>query len=144
MELKHLLTFRVAGQTQPKMRHILYAEGNPLMRQTVEQYLAVRGYSVASVADGQELMDRLTTEADDFDVILTSLHIPVMSGVEVLQKVRAHPLFRRVPVIVMTGDSRPEVQAAIEANDGVYFPKNNLEMDVDSLWHALKLAEIWP
>src|SRR3990172_8962922 len=56
-------------------------------------------YLVQSARDGREAARLLETES--FDVVVTDISMPEMSGVELLQIVRQHDL--DVPVVLVTG-----------------------------------------
>jgi len=62
------------------------------------------------VEDGEELMDYLHQRgkfsargsAPRPGLILLDLNMPRKNGLEALREIRAHPLFRRIPVVVLT------------------------------------------
>ncbi len=71
--------------------------------------LSGRGHEVAAVGDGEAAVERLA--ADSFDVLLTDLKLPGLSGLEVLAAARRrHPA---LPVVVLTAYGT--VAAAVEA-----------------------------
>jgi PAS domain S-box-containing protein len=68
-------------------RHVLLAEDNP-----VNQLLAVRllqnaGHTVVTARNGQEALDLL--RAGGFDVVLMDIQMPVMGGLEAIERIRA-------------------------------------------------------
>ena len=44
------------------------------------------------------------------DLLLTDLNMPGMDGFEIINWVRAHPLFANLPIVVMSSSSEPEDQ----------------------------------
>jgi EAL domain-containing protein (putative c-di-GMP-specific phosphodiesterase class I) len=66
-------------------------------------------YDVVVVQSGEAALDAI--KARQFDVILSDIQMPGMTGVELLSTVRRHDL--DVPVILMTG--APTVETAIDA-----------------------------
>jgi two-component system response regulator len=62
------------------------------------------------VRDGAEALDFLLAEGryeqrnprDLPQVVLLDLKLPKLSGLEVLERMRSHPLLKRVPVIILT------------------------------------------
>jgi two-component system, chemotaxis family, response regulator Rcp1 len=60
------------------------------------------------------------------DLILLDLNLPRLPGRELLQRIRATPALRSVPVIVLTTSRRPEdVQGAYAAGANTYIEKPN-------------------
>lgn len=62
--------------------------------------LDMAGYNSESVYDGLEAMRRLSNSQPD--VVLLDLQLPGMSGVDILQKMRADERMKTIPVVVIT------------------------------------------
>ena len=89
--------------------HILVVEDRESLRRMLERALEQEGYRVSTCADGEQAADRLAEES--FDLVLTDLKLPGMSGIEVLRASReAQP---RLPVVVLTAFGT--VGTAVEA-----------------------------
>ncbi len=71
--------------------------------------LARHGVIVETACNGREAAERVRAGA--FDVIVSDITMPEMTGLELLRTVRARDL--DVPVVLMTGE--PTVQSAVEA-----------------------------
>ena len=65
--------------------------------------LGPRGYSVITAPDGKAGLDLALKEAPD--LILTDVNMPRMTGIEVLEKLRADAETADTPVIVLTAKS---------------------------------------
>lgn len=78
---------------------VLVAEDEHLAALVVEDALVEQGYHVVLARDGREALD--LAETLDFDVLLTDLAMPRVTGWELISLLRA----RRadLPVVVMTG-----------------------------------------
>jgi len=88
---------------------ILIVEDRDSLRRMLERALAGEGYEVTSAADGDAGRARVAGES--FDLVLTDLRLPGVSGLEVLAACRdAQP---ETPVVVLTGYGT--VAAAVEA-----------------------------
>src|SRR5579864_1390805 len=88
---------------------ILLVEDRDSLRRLLARALADDGYEVAASATGGDAVRLLGERA--FDLVLTDLKLPDLSGLEVLAASRqAQP---RVPVLVLTGFG--SVAAAVEA-----------------------------
>jgi DNA-binding response OmpR family regulator len=83
----------------PERGTILVVDDEPaLLRATVRQ-LSTAGYSVTPCSDGASAADLLS--ADVFDVVLSDIELPGLTGVELLKLLRQRGI--EVPVILMTG-----------------------------------------
>jgi DNA-binding NtrC family response regulator len=104
---------------------ILIVEDRDSLRRMLERALGQEGYEVTTAADGQAAL-RLLAERG-FDLVLTDLKLPDLSGIEVLAASRQ--VQPRVPVVVLTGYGT--VGAAVEAMKlGAYdFLEKPLEID---------------
>jgi len=71
--------------------------------------LTSHGYRVETAHDGSAAERAL--QAASFDVILSDIDMPTMTGIELLERVRTHDL--DVPVVLITGN--PSVETAIKA-----------------------------
>jgi len=82
-------------------KRILIADDSPTVRTALTHALEKAGYQLASVADGQEAVNRL--KAEQFDLLLLDMEMPVMGGLEVLQWIRDGKGPHPTPVLVVTG-----------------------------------------
>ncbi len=82
------------------------------------------GYEVATAADGEEAWEVLQRRGQDFQAILLDRIMPNMSGLEVLEKIKAHPTLHAIPVIMQTSaDATHEVLEGIQAGAYYYLTK---------------------
>ena len=82
-----------------KQEHILVADDDAVIREGLRRVLGREGYQVETQPNGRLAMDRL--QEASFDLLITDLKMPGMSGLEVLQAVRV--LQPEMPVILITG-----------------------------------------
>ncbi|KIH76224.1 two component, sigma54 specific, transcriptional regulator, Fis family [Geoalkalibacter ferrihydriticus] len=88
---------------------ILVVDDESVIREGIRRILENNKYRVDVAASGQVAVERL--QEDDFDIVVTDLKMPGMSGMEVLKAIRI--LQPDVPVIIITGYST--VDTAVEA-----------------------------
>jgi EAL domain-containing protein (putative c-di-GMP-specific phosphodiesterase class I) len=99
-----------SAETAPASRaRILIADDESAVLRALAQGLEGAGFLVTTANDGARAM-RYLAEAS-FDVVLTDVRMPGMSGLELLRAVRERDL--EVPVLLMTG--APDVESAAEA-----------------------------
>jgi signal transduction histidine kinase len=78
---------------------LLVIDDDPLLAETLSALLRILGHEVAIATSGEEGLTRLAAER--FDLVLTDLGMPEMSGWEVAQAVKAR--WPKLPVILVTG-----------------------------------------
>lgn len=91
------------------MAKILIVDDEKSLRVTLGAILRGGGYAVELAEDARVALDRLNGES--FDVVLSDIVLPRMTGVELMKQIRA--TWPRVQVILMTGE--PSVETAAEA-----------------------------
>lgn len=83
---------------------ILDDEGD--IREALKRNLERAGYTVTALTDGQQGLD--AAKAEQFDLIVTDVVMPVMDGFKFFKEVKQLPNYRKVPVIVMTAHASME------------------------------------
>ncbi len=78
---------------------ILYVEDNPLVREVTSELLAQDEREVVARATAEEALDAFRERA--FDVVITDVSLPVMSGLDLARNLLA--LRPNVPIILASG-----------------------------------------
>jgi EAL domain-containing protein (putative c-di-GMP-specific phosphodiesterase class I) len=89
---------------------VLLVDDDQFLQRVYSRALRNEGLVVTTACDGLDGAQKFK-EADGFDLIVSDIQMPNMSGVELLKSVREKDL--DVPVILMTGD--PMVESAAQA-----------------------------
>jgi CheY-like chemotaxis protein len=91
------------------IRPILLVEDNPMDLDLTLQALAGNGVANPIVAcrDGEEALEYMQKHRSPGDlqvpiVVLLDLRLPKVDGIEVLRQARSDPVWRQVPIVVMT------------------------------------------
>ncbi len=92
-----------------KLKRILAVDDEPNMRRLLEISLRQAGYQPLSAANGRDALDIL--KAEQVDLVVSDLHMPGMSGLELLKQIRADN--EGIPFIMVTAQG--EIKTAIEA-----------------------------
>jgi CheY-like chemotaxis protein len=102
---------------------ILIAEDEASVRDMVALILRTAGHRPIACADGEEAIAVLTSEPH-LDLALLDLRMPRIDGLHVIRAIRAHPLWQRLRVLVMSAYS-DEVQAeeVLAAGADAFLPK---------------------
>ena len=96
------------------------------------------GVRVVKMYDGRSLMNVLQSGSLDLAAIVTDLNLPFYDGFEILEAVRAHSRFSRVPIVVITGDGRSEVpERARQLGANAFFLKPYSPIEVRRALEAL-------
>ncbi|MCG8491346.1 MAG: ATP-binding protein [Sneathiellales bacterium] len=69
---------------------ILVAEDNSINQMVIEELLKTDGHEVTIVENGAEAFKTVQYYADDFDLILMDIQMPIMNGVEATKAIRNH------------------------------------------------------
>ncbi len=72
--------------------------------------LTAAGYNSVMANDGASCLQLAAAEVPD--LILLDLMLPDMSGVEVLKRLKANPVTRRIPVVMFSGEQESALRVA--------------------------------
>jgi PAS domain S-box-containing protein len=82
-------------------RHVLVADDSPVNRKVLEQVLGPAGLNVTCVVDGEQVVDRASSE--HFDVILMDVSMPRLNGYDATRRIRSlDSSHARIPIIGVT------------------------------------------
>lgn len=95
----------------PRTQKILVVEDSEPIRTLYAMKLAQEGYLIATAADGKEGFNAARTTLPD--LILLDLRMPVMSGDEMLAKLRSTDWGSSMRVIILTNISKDEAPHAL-------------------------------
>ena len=134
---------------QRNLAHILLVEDNEgdiLLTQEAFEACKVRT-EISIAKNGQEALDFLFKQGDYVnakkpDLVLLDINLPIYNGHEVLKKIKADPLLKKIPVIMLTTSSnQKDLDEAYENHCNCYV-KKPLEMS-EFLGAILKIEEFW-
>ena len=93
---------------------ILIADDNAANRMVVQRLLQKAGHRPVCVEGGEKVLDLLA--ASDYDAVIVDLHMPGMSGLDLLKQLRVMEAGGgvRTPVLVLSADVTPEAIQACE------------------------------
>jgi len=89
------------------MANVLLVEDDPLVYRMYQRVFKLEGLELDLVSNGQAALDRLQTFKAD--IILLDVMMPIMNGVQVLEKLQANPLTKDIPVVVLTNLSNSQI-----------------------------------
>lgn len=106
---------------------ILVVDDDKQVADLVTEYLSSIGYDAVSAYGGSDALDLI--QEDEFHLIITDMRMPGMSGLELLESVKA--IDRRIIVILITAFST--IDAAVKAIKEGAFDFISKPFDLDAL-----------
>lgn len=105
------------------MRNVLVVDDSPTMRRMVIAALhSLDDLYFEQAGSGLEAIERLALAP--VHLMVLDLNMPDIHGLQVLEFVRGHPLYRSIPIIVLTTRSDPASRAAaLNAGASLYLTK---------------------
>ena len=92
-------------------KKVLLVDDNEDVLQTITKYLEQKDYTVVATNDGLDALKHCELENGDFDLLITDLVMPSISGVGVISIVKER--YPDMPIIAITGwGEHPEALAA--------------------------------
>ena len=85
-------------------KKILVADDEPNIVISLEYLFKREGYTVLVARDGQEALNSITREKPD--LVLLDVMMPIKTGLEVLQAVRASDALRLTKILMLTAKGR--------------------------------------
>jgi CheY-like chemotaxis protein len=118
---------KVAKMTGPLLnKFLLVVDDDPGMLRALEKVLHGEGATVTCLARADDAIELLTRRQNRFDLIITDLQMPFVTGATFVYAV--NQVFPDLPIIVLTSFGSPDVKAACEEQGAVAF----LEKPVDT------------
>ena len=108
------------------LKKILVVDDDPVIGKSFDRVLSGKGYAVITAADGEEALRKLSTET--YDVVFTDIRMPGMSGLEVVERVKASQPW--LPVVIVTGYGTGENEARATAAGVAGFLRKPLSPDM--------------
>jgi putative two-component system response regulator len=91
------------------MATLLLVEDDALLTRLYQKRFTKDGHTVITAKDGEEGLELIGKEQPD--LVLLDIMMPKLSGLEMLERIKANPATRNVPVIILTNLAGEEEQA---------------------------------
>ena len=113
---------------------VLLIEDDSATAQSIELMLKSENFNIYTTDLGEEGVD--LGKLYDYDIILLDLNLPDMSGVDILRRIKSHPILKAAPVVVLTTtDDKTEINRCYELGCSVDVTK---PIDYDSFAEAIR------
>jgi DNA-binding response OmpR family regulator len=114
-------------ESQNKPKRILIVEDDMSLQQILAEKLGNLGFEPVTAGTGQQALNKIKVSVPD--LILLDIMLPGgMNGFDVLERIKANPVLKNIPVIVLTNlDTEQKTALDIGAID--YIVKANISLD---------------
>jgi CheY-like chemotaxis protein len=94
-------------------QRILFLDDDATFVELAKRVIGTAGYSVIGHTSPAEALENFSAAPDAYDLVVTDLSMPDVSGIDVAQSVVS--IRADIPIIIMAGDIRPEDEALAAA-----------------------------
>ena len=107
-----------------RLETVLVVDDDEANRNVLGRRLAKLGYGIVEARDGVEALELLAQPDAGIDLVLLDVMMPRLDGFAVLERHRADPAIRHIPVIMISAlDDMASIVRCIEAGAEDYLPK---------------------
>ena len=96
---------------------VVIVDGDRAFVQAVSKFLDFRGFRAVSAYTGADGLAQL--QSDNVRLAIVDVHLPDISGIEVVERLRASG--RDLPFVLISADGRPEIEARCRSAGAVCF-----------------------
>jgi signal transduction histidine kinase len=118
-------------------REILVVDDDVAFRRELIEALAAEGYAVFEAADGRQALNYVRTHAAPA-LILLDLMMPVMDGWEFVATTRSDPALASIPIVVMSGLGKADVNTSLLGATGYLRKPPSLEALLETVAKTCK------
>ena len=103
---------------------LLLVDDEPNIVKMVGKRLEVEGFDVLVAVDGQEALEKATTENPN--LIILDLMLPKLNGYEVCARLKQDERYRRIPIVIFSGKGQEDdVRHGYECGADAYVTKGD-------------------
>jgi len=124
--------------TYEKNLRVLLVEDAPFLRYAFGRLLRMHGFEVMEANDGREALECVGTFHPQ--LVVTDLMMPVMDGVELIQRLRADPQTADLPVLAITADASEQAESRAREAGAVDFVTKPI--DLPTLLNRLRALHV--
>lgn len=89
-------------------KKVLVVDDSATVRKQVRMALQGTDFEIVEAVDGVDGLEKATS-ADDLALIIADIHMPRMSGLDMLESLMANAAGKKVPVVMLTTEGQPEL-----------------------------------
>jgi len=96
-----------------EVKKILLVEDDEINAKLVRDFLKFKGYEVANVSNGHDVLPK--TQEYKPDLILMDIQLFGMSGIEATKQLRQYPELKKIPIFVISAFSKARISLELPA-----------------------------
>jgi DNA-binding response OmpR family regulator len=109
---------------------ILIAEDNSVVASYLKAHLKIKGYETILAEDGYQAWLELEKRSRLITLLISDIAMPNLSGISLVEKMRAEPEMKDIPVIFASGIANTEIVAKAGQLGKIHFLVKPLTMEV--------------
>ncbi|GAB4537936.1 MAG: hybrid sensor histidine kinase/response regulator [Pleurocapsa sp.] len=114
------------SQTFTPKNKLLLVEDSIIIRTQMIRLLKNAGYDVTPAVDGLDGYKKL--QQDNYSLVVSDVEMPNMTGLELTAKIRQHPEYQEIPIVLVTTLASPEdKRRGKEAGANAYLTKGDFD-----------------
>ena len=106
-------------------KKIIVVDDDVIMLQAIKTMLSKHGYKIFATTDAQDALD--TLEEEEFDLIISDIMMPYVSGIELLSALKKTK--NKVPIIIISALDQQEVILTAFEEGAEDFVKKPIQLD---------------
>ena len=107
---------------------VLVVDDSITVREVERKILENQGYKVETAVNGIDAWNAIRT--NQYDLIITDVDMPRMNGIELVNQIKNHPIFKSLPVIIVSYKDRQEdYLKGLDAGANYYLTKSSFHDD---------------
>jgi len=101
---------------------VLIVDDSEASRDSLGFAMQQKGFAVTKAIDGEDGLSKCNA-SEGFDLIITDINMPRLTGLEMVKKIRQLPKFKFTPIIVLSSEDEI-IKQSIEAGASAWISKS--------------------
>jgi two-component system chemotaxis sensor kinase CheA len=124
-------------------KHVLLVDDSSFFRKFMRPVILAANYRVSTAEDGREGLEVLENHADEIDIVISDIDMPVMNGVEFVKAAKANPKLKHIPFVALTSHEEDDFDQDVrEMGFEALVTKSNRNKVIASISEILKQRKI--
>lgn len=111
----------ILGNNMRTGKRILVIDDDPGVLDVLSEFLTIKDFNVVCSKDGFEGLERVEADPHGFDLIITDIRMPFISGIGLIQIVKEK--YAHIPVVAITGEGEIAMESSLAARANVVLYK---------------------